>query len=176
MGGRVGIASIGALAVFVLQIVLAPNVAVLGVQPNFVIAYCVVMAMLLPSTPAYIIAFCTGMLSDLVGYGPVGALPFILLLASLGISYANKVFGNGTPFVSCIIVVAFVILVHFFHAAFMVAITSTYTAASAFLDIAIPGALYDSVWGVLLYLLMHRILVPSQPSGMGQVTPELRLR
>lgn len=171
MGARTTIAAIGALLALVLQIVLAPNIAIAGTMPSFVIAYVVAMAMLLPSTPGYVIAFVLGMLTDLLGYGPVGVLPFILLIAVLSIDYAQKVFGNGTLFVSCIIVVAFVIAVHFFHAAFMVAVTSTYTLGDALLLIAIPQSLYDCIWGVLAYMLLRRILMPAQSSGMPQIGP-----
>ncbi|MBQ9068977.1 MAG: rod shape-determining protein MreD [Eggerthellaceae bacterium] len=175
MGGRVGIAAIGALLALVLQVVLAPNIAIMGTMPHFVIAYTMVVSLLVPGTPAYVVAFCLGMASDLLGYGPVGALPFILLIMAFAIGRAESAFGNGTVFVSCSILVVFVILAHFLHAAFMVAMTSTYSASEAFLLIAIPQSLYDSVLAVIMYIALRRMFSPSpSPGGIG--SSGLRLR
>ena len=44
MGARTTIAAIGALLALVLQIVVAPNIAIMGTMPSFVIAYVVAMA------------------------------------------------------------------------------------------------------------------------------------
>lgn len=170
MGGRVGIAALGAVIAVVLQIILAPNIAIMGTMPQFIIVYALASAMLLPREGAYVLVFCLGMVGDLLGYGPVGALPFILLIAVLAIDFAQKTFGNGTLFVSCIIVVAFTIAVHFLHAAFMIAMTTGYTALDAFLLVAIPESLYDSVLAVLCYMALRRLLSPGQAS-MASVGP-----
>ena len=118
MNGRFGIAVLGALLAVVLQIVVAPNIAIMGTMPQFIIVYAVAISLVLPRDQVYVLVFALGMLGDLLGYGPVGALPFILLIASVAIDFAQKTFGNGTLFVSCIIVVAFVIVIHFLHAAY----------------------------------------------------------
>lgn len=173
MGARVGIAAIGALLAVVLQIVLAPNVAVFGTMPSFVIAYCVVIPMLLPGTASYVIVFCAGFVADLLGYGPVGALPFILLLCAFLVGHAQNTFGNGTLFVSCLIVLAFVLVAHFLHAAFMLAVTSSYTASEAFLLVAIPESLYDSLLAVLLYILFRRIFSTEQ-AAVANIGPLAR--
>ena len=170
MRGHFGIAVLGALLAVVLQIVLAPNIAIMGTMPHFIIAYAVAISLVLPRNQVYVLAFALGMIGDLLGYGPVGALPFILLIVALTIDLAQKTFGNGTLFVSCIIVVAFTIVVHFLHAAFMVAMTSTYSAADAFLLIAVPEALYDCVIAVLCYLAIHRLLSPGE-TAMASVGP-----
>lgn len=173
MGGRVGIAALGALIAVVLQIVLAPNIAIMGTMPQFIIVYAVAVSMVLPRDSSYVLVFLLGMVGDLLGYGPVGALPFILLICAWAISASQNTFGNGTLFVACIIVVAFVIAIHFLHAAFMVAVTSTYSAADAFLLIAVPEALYDSVLAVLCYIAMRRLLVPAGQASMASVGPRL---
>ena len=173
MSGRVGIASIGALLALVLQIVLAPNVAIVSTAPSFVVAYAVALAMTLSGTPCYLIAFALGMLGDLLGFGPVGVLPFILLVASFAIDRAQAVFGNGTLFVACVIVVVSVIVVHLAHAAFLVALASSYSAADALRLVAIPQSLYDSVLAVLIYLLLRRMAAPPQ-AGMAHIGPLAR--
>lgn len=170
MNGRFGIAILGALLAVVLQIVVAPNIAVMGTMPHFIIVYAVAISLVLPRDQVYVIVFVLGMIGDLLGYGPVGALPFILLISALAIDLAQKTFGNGTLFVSCIIVVAFTIVVHFLHAAFMIAMTSSYSALEAFVLIAIPEALYDCLLAVLCYLVMRRLLSPGETT-MASVGP-----
>lgn len=176
MGSRIGIAAIGALLALVFQVVVAPNIAIMGTMPSFVICYVLAVALLLPGTPSYVIAFCLGIMADLLGYGPVGALSVILLIAAFCIEQADKTFGNGTLFVSCITYVAFVLLVHFLHAGFMVAVTSGYSAADAMRLIAIPQALYDCVLGVLVFLLMRRVLTPVSHGIVGSGPSGIRLR
>ena len=170
MSGRLGIAVLGALLAVVLQIIVAPNIAIMGTMPQFIIVYAVALSLLMPKEQAYILVFCLGMIGDLLGYGPVGALPFILLICVVLSNFAQGTFGNGTLFVSCIIVVATTLVVHFLHAAFMIAMTSSYTAIDAFLLVAIPESLYDCILAVLCYLALRKILSPGQAS-MASVGP-----
>ncbi len=74
MSGRFGIAILGALLAVVLQIVLAPNIAIMGTMPHFIIAYAVAISLVLPRNQVYVLVFVLGMIGDLLGYGPVGAL------------------------------------------------------------------------------------------------------
>ena len=170
MNARVGIAAIGALLAVVLQVILAPNMIIIDTMPSFIITYSLVIAMLLQGTPSYVIVFCLGLAGDLLGYGPVGALSFILLLCAFLIEKAVDFFGNGTVFVTGVILVAFVFVVHFLHAGFMVAISSSYTAIDAFMLVAVPESLYDSVLAVLFYFLLRRILSPGQAT-MANIGP-----
>ena len=174
MNMRIGIAILGALVALVLQVVLAPNIAIAQTMPNFIIVYAVTISMILSGPPAYIIVFFLGLASDLLGYGPVGSLSFILLISAALINLAQKTFGNGTLFVSCISGVGFTILIHFLHAAFMVAMTSTYSAIDAFRLIAIPESLYDCVLAVLAYVLIHRLLAPPAQGPTAHTVGNLR--
>lgn len=173
MNGRVGIAALGALIAVVLQIVLAPNIAIMGTMPQLIIVYAIAISLILPRDSSYVLVFVLGMVGDLLGYGPVGALPFILLICTWAMHASQHTFGNGTLFVECIIVVAFVIVVHFLHAAFMVAVTSAYSATDAFLLIAIPETLYDSVLAVLSYLALRKFIASAGQASLASVGPRL---
>ena len=174
-GGKVVIAAIGALLAVVLQLVIAPNIAPFGVMPSFLITYTLAVALLLEPVPAYVIAFALGMMGDLCGAGPVGALPFILLLAVFLIQQAHKAFGNGTFFVSCLILLCFVIATHLLHAAFMVAMTSTYTALEALKVVALPQSAYDCLLALAQYPLLRRVLSDPPAQQLGFLTPGPRV-
>lgn len=169
------ISIVGAVVAVILQVVLAPNIAIFSAMPNFLIVYTLVIAMLLPGDALYAIAFALGMVSDLLGYGPVGALPFLLLIASFAASRAFAVFSNGTVFIPLAVLMVFSMLVEMFYAAFVVALGTSVGPIDAFIYRALPCTLYDCVLGLLLYPIMSHFLVAKQAT-MGSAIPMPRLR
>ena len=111
---------VGAVAALLLQIVLAPNIAVFSAMPNFLVVYVLVVAMVRPGTSLYVLAFVLGLLSDLLGYGPVGATPFLLILASAVVSRAFAVLNNDTVFVPLALFMAADFVVEFLYSAFLI--------------------------------------------------------
>lgn len=175
MQREVIISIIGAVAALILQIVVAPNIEIFSALPNFFIIYTLVIAMLVPGDAVFVIAFILGMLSDLLGYGPVGALPFLLLIASFAASRAYGTFANGTVFVPLAIMMILALLVELFYAAFVLGMGSSMSPIDAFIYRALPCTLYDCVLGLLIYPLIAHFLQQS-PMTMGSATPKPRLR
>ena len=165
---------IGAILAVVLQVVLAPNIAIFSAVPNFLIVYTLVVAMLYPGNAVFGVAFALGLVSDLLGYGPVGALPFLLLIAAFAAGRSFEIFGNGTIFVPLTVMIVLTLLVEFFYAAFVMSATSI-GPIEAFLYRALPCALYDCVLGLLIYPLVSHFLVAKQAT-MGSSTPMPHLR
>ena len=77
---------IGAIIAVVLQIALAPNIALFGVVPNFIMAYVLIVSIVCPDQSGPVFAFVLGLLFDLLGTGPVGAMAFLLT----GVSFLAK--------------------------------------------------------------------------------------
>ena len=65
---------VGAIVAFVLQIALAPAVALFSAQPNFLLAYALVVAIVIPTEAGPVLPFAMGLLYDLTGTGPVGGM------------------------------------------------------------------------------------------------------
>ena len=63
---------VGAVVAVVLQIVLAPNLVILGSMPDFVLVYVGIAAMLLRRDSVLVMAFFAGLVMDLVGTSTVG--------------------------------------------------------------------------------------------------------
>ncbi len=98
MERSIGRIAIGAVVAFLLQIVAAPNIAVAGAQPNFALAYVLVVAIVRPDEAGNVMPFLLGLACDFMGTGPVGAEAFLFTLASFGASRAFMVLDNDTLF------------------------------------------------------------------------------
>ncbi|MEG2863795.1 MAG: rod shape-determining protein MreD [Eggerthellaceae bacterium] len=161
---------IGALIAVVAQVVIAPNIALFSAMPNFLVAYVLVVAMLRPTDALYAMAFVLGLISDLLGFGPVGAMPFLLIIASFAVSRAFLALDNGTAFMPLLIFIVAAFSVEIFYAAFLIGLGIASSPLDAFMYRALPCALYDCVCGLLLYPLGQRFLA-RKPLANGASHP-----
>lgn len=169
---RDGIAvAVGAVVAVLLQVVVAPNIALFGVMPNFVVAYALLVAIVRPATAGPVMPFVLGLVFDLVSGGPVGAMAFLLVLMTFLAARAFAVLDNDTLFMPLVIFVAATVLVEALYAAFLLALGFDASALDV-LYRALPCALYDCVIGLVLYPLAARVLAGAAPAQPG--TPRLR--
>ena len=165
---RDGIAvAVGAVIAVLLQIVVAPNIALFGAMPNFVVAYALLVAIVRPATAGPVMPFVLGLVFDLVG-----AMAFLLVLMTFLAARAFAVLDNDTLFMPLVIFVAATVLVEALYAAFLLALGFDAGALDVFLYRALPCALYDCVIGLVLYPLAARVLAGAAPAQPG--TPRLR--
>lgn len=163
---RDGIAVIvGAVIAALAQIIIAPNIAVAGAMPNFVVAYAIVVAIVRPVDSVTILAFVLGLLFDLVGTGPVGAMAFLLVLAAYLASRAFLVLDNDTLFMPLTILVASCVLIELLYGAFLIGLGFAASPLDAFVQRALPCALYDCIIGLILYPIMAKILASAAPKA-----------
>ncbi len=166
---------IGAIAAVLLQIIVAPNIAIFSAMPNFIIVYVLVIAMIMPGNAVYITAFALGLLADFLGYGPIGALPFILLVVTALASWAFTTFDNDTVFIPLGILMICALISELVYALFMLACGLQVDPVGALVYRALPCALYDCVVGLIVYLLMvHFFGRTDKP--MGHAAPKLTFR
>ena len=156
---------IGAVIAVFAQIVIAPNIAILAAAPNFLAAYVLVVAIVRPTNSSLVLAFVLGLLYDLLGYGPVGSMAFLLVLAAFAASRAFSVLNNDTLFMPLVILVVSLLVIEMLYAAFLVALGFSAGMVDAFLYRALPCALYDCVIALLFYPLAVRFLVAGSPLG-----------
>ena len=171
--GREGIViAVGAVVALLLQIVVAPNIALFSAQPNFLLAYVLVVAIARPLDAGSALPFALGLVCDLLGSGPVGGYAFLFVIVSFIASRAFSVLDNDTLFMPLVIFVAATVLVEALYAAFLLALGFDASALDVFLYRALPCALYDCVIGLVLYPLAARVLAGAAPAQPG--TPRLR--
>lgn len=164
---------VGALIAVVLQIVVAPVITVFAAQPNFLLAYVLVVAIVRPMNAGPVLPFVLGLLYDLLGTGPVGGMAFLFVLVSFIAARAFSVLDNDTLFMPLTILIVSALVVEMLYGGLLMALGLSVSPLDAFLYRALPCALYDCVIGLLLYPIMARLLVGgSQDRGLRM--PRLR--
>ena len=175
---------VGAIAAFVLQIALAPAVALFSAQPNFLLAYALVVAIVIPTEAGPVLPFVMGLLYDLTGTGPVGGMALLLVIVCFLASRVFSLMDNDTLFMPLAIFTACALLaelsygmaaslfVEVCYALFYVATTDV-TAFDAILLRGLPCALYDCAVGLVVYFVMARLLAGGA-QDRGLRTPKLR--
>ena len=165
-------ALIGAVVAVLLQIMVAPAIALFSAIPNFIVAFCIVRAVAAPYQAGSLIPLALGLVFDLVGGGPVGAMALVLVLVTFLASRAYLALNNDTLFMPAAILLASIMLVEVLYGIIVVACGAGVSFGEAFLYRVLPCMLYDCVIGLLFYPIAIRVLV-SRPLGQPG-TPQLR--
>ena len=71
---------------FLLQVILAPNIAIGGISPNFFLVMLVPVCIISSQRASVITGFVFGVLFDLLGAGPVGAMALVMAAAGFCLS------------------------------------------------------------------------------------------
>ena len=165
-------AVIGGVVAVLLQIVVAPSIALAAAVPNFIAVFCAVRAVAAPAASGVLAPFLLGLAFDLVGGGPVGAMALVLVLVTFLASRVYMALNNDTLFMPVAILLVSIMLVEVLYGAIVVACGMGVTFGEAFLYRALPCMLYDCVIGLLFYPIAIRVLV-GKPLGQPG-TPVLR--
>ena len=167
------VVAVGAVLAVLLQIVVAPAISVLNAQPNFLLAYVLVVAIVRPLEAGPVLPFALGLVCDFLGTGPLGGMAFLFVLVSFAAARAFSVLDNDTLFMPLTIFAAGAFAVEMLYAALLMALGFSASPLDAFLYRALPCTLFDCVVGLVLYPIMARLLVGgSQDHGLR--SPRLR--
>jgi rod shape-determining protein MreD len=150
-----------ALALFaavILQVAVAPQIAVFGVVPNFVFLVVVTLALLEGSVTGCVAGFIGGLLFDLLGASAVGPYALVFCIAGYmaGLINANM-FAEGWLLPVSVVFIASV-GAEISYGIIMAVLDIGLPFWSALSRIMLPGAVYNTVLAVLLYPLMTRLL------------------
>lgn len=156
---------VGTIIVAILQIVVAPNIALFAAVPNFMLAYVVVVALVRADTCGYVMPFVLGLLYDLVGGGPVGGMALLFVLATFLISRAFMVLNNDTLFMPLVLLVVSVLVIEVLYGLIVMACGLSASIVDAFVYRSLPCALYDCVLSLIIYPLALRFLVRPDASA-----------
>lgn len=167
------IVAVGAVIAMLLQIVVAPNIALFSAQPNFLLAYVLVVAIVRPQEAGPVLPFVLGLVCDLLGAGPLGGFAFLFVIVSFVSSRAFSVLDNDTLFMPLTIFVIATFVVEMLYGALLIALGLSASPVDAFLYRALPCTLYDCVIGLVLYPIIARLLA-NGAQDHGPRTPRLR--
>lgn len=164
---------IGAIAAFVLQIALAPAISLFSAQPNFLLAYALVISIVIPTEAGPVLPFVLGLLYDLTGTGPVGGMALLLVVVCFIASRVFSLMDNDTLFMPLAIFVACALVIELCYGMLLMACGLAANPVEALLTRALPCALYDCAVGLVLYFIMVRLMAGGT-QDRGLRTPKLR--
>ncbi|MCL2024223.1 MAG: rod shape-determining protein MreD [Coriobacteriia bacterium] len=146
------------LVALLLQILVAPYIAIWGVSPNFLMIAVVIMALVEGPNAGTVLGFIAGLLFDLLGVGPVGPMALVLAVTGYvaGLIHEN-LFAEG--WLLPVIVIAIATLTS--EVLYMLVVLLLGTEASffgAFIRIVLPSTLYNAVIATIVCPLMTRLL------------------
>lgn len=153
----------GALVAVLLQLLLAPYIAVFSAIPNFVAAYAVLVAIASPSSYGCVLPFVLGLAFDLAGGGPVGAMAFSLTLFTYLLARYVEHAGNDSLFMSLAFIALGLLLVELSYAVFLLLSGYDANLFEALAYRVAPCFIYDLVIGFALFPVVGRFV---QPSGV----------
>ena len=163
---------IGAVIAVLLQIIVAPAITLFAAVPNFIIAFCIVRAVAVPGSAGPFVPLVCGLLFDLVGGGPVGAMAFVLVLVTVLASRLFIALNNDTLFMPVAIMILCIVISEVIYGLIFVVCGADVPLGEAFLYRTLPCMLYDCVIGLLMYPIAVRTMVDRPRVQPG--TPVLR--
>jgi rod shape-determining protein MreD len=164
------IIGLGALVAFLLQIIIAPNIALFSATPNFILVYVLAVVLIRFDESLYVLAFVLGLLLDLLGTGPVGVTPFLLVALAFLVSRAYILLNNDTFFIPLAILVIAIALAEIGYAVALLALGALTGVIDALAYLVLPGILYNGVIGIVAYPLLARLIFgTSATSGDSSV-------
>lgn len=167
--GRIA-TTIGAVIAVLLQIIVAPNIALFSAMPNFILVYVLVVAILRPQQCGYVMPFVLGLLFDLMGTGVVGAMAFLCVLATFLSSRAFLVLQNDTLFMPLATLMISSLAVEMLYGAFLLSNGMDVSALDAFVYRGLPCALYDCVVGLIAYPIAAHFFAGSSKQQRLNIT------
>lgn len=166
MKGSLPAMLIGALIAFLAQIIIAPNIAVSLIMPNFLLVYVIALSIAVPEQKTLLVfAFVLGLLADLSGQGPVGAMSFLFVLASFAASRVFVVLNNETTFMPVLIFFLAIVLTEILYGAFMLVFGVQAGPLDVFIYRALPCTLYDCLAALAVYPLTLRFIRSAAVGG-----------
>lgn len=138
----------------VLQVMLAPNIAIGGVSPNFMLLPAVCAGIIADARQGCIFGFTSGLIFDLSTTGPLGAMTFILTL----VGFLVGVFANDLLSENWLMPVGVLLVASLLTEILHVIISAMFGVAPFFhslIFVALPGTVYDTVFGFLCFPLLR---------------------
>ena len=151
----------GSVAALMLQLFLAPYIALFGIVPNFLIAFVMATAILRSSSFGPVMPFVLGLAYDFMSGAPLGAMALSLMVASVVASRCFVQFNNDSLFMAIAFMAVGVILVEVLYGFVLIGTGYQASLSGAFLFRMLPCFLYDFALSLVLYCILRRFAKPS---------------
>ncbi|MCL2491140.1 MAG: rod shape-determining protein MreD [Coriobacteriia bacterium] len=141
-----------------LQVMVAPYIAIGGVSPNFLMITVIIMALVEGPNTGTVLGFVAGLLFDLLGAGPVGPMALVLSITGYiaGLVQEN-LFAEG--WILPVGVIALATFTSEILYMIVILFLGTQTSlASAFFGIVLPSTFYNAVCATIICPILTRAL------------------
>lgn len=152
-----------------LQLGLAPAIAIGGCTPCFLLIPVLIIAMRSGAPSASVAGFILGLIADFAGSGAIGCTALAFIIVAIIVGILCSAMENASPIMSLIVGVA---APFFFEIIFGVSSVLTNVSAagawSAMFGYALPSAFYTLVFACLGLVSMNLVIADDGPSsGFG---------
>jgi rod shape-determining protein MreD len=147
---------IGSLAAFLLQVSIAPNIAIFDAVPNFILGFVIINAMFCTTIRSTVTGFLLGLLYDFIAQGPIGALSFVLAIVGYGVSSFDKEMLSESWGAKAFFLLIAAFFSELLHAAFLSILGYDSDFLLSVGMRVVPGTLYVSVFGLIVFPLLQR--------------------
>lgn len=145
------------------QVGLAPYMAIYGVTPNFIMLVVVTLALTSGPTEGAVAGFAGGLLFDLIGTGPVGAMALVLCVTGYlaGLLHA-QMFAEGWLLPMTVLAIAS-LSAEIAYGLMLILLGDGGPFWSSFFARMLPGAVYNTALALLVYPWLARFLRQERP-------------
>lgn len=156
--------AIGAMLVAaLLQIAVAPHLAIGGAVPNLMLLVVVTLALTEGPTAGTASGFVAGLFLDVIGSGPIGPTALVLAVAGyLAGSLHENMFAEGWR-LPVTVVLVMSISAEMAYGLVVAILGSGVPFGRAFVSVMLPTAVYNAVLALLAYPLLARFLRRDRP-------------
>lgn len=152
---------VGAIVAVLLQVLIAPHIAIASAVPNFIVAFTIAVAVVRARSFGCVLPFVLGLAFDLMGGGPVGLMAFSLTLLSYLLSRFVDHVGNDSLFMALAFAAIGVLLVDLLYGVLLLLFGYNASFLDALVYRMAPCIVYDIVLTLLLCPLARRFLQPA---------------
>lgn len=153
----------GAVVAVLLQLLVAPYIAISFAIPNFIVAFTMAIAIVRPHSFGCVLPFVLGLSFDLMGGGPVGAMAFSLTLFSYVLARYFGSVGNDSVVMAIAFMALGLLLVELSYGVFLLMFGYNANMFDALAYRIAPCFMYDLVIALVLYPIAKRFI---QPAGV----------
>ena len=147
---------VAAIVAVLLQVFIAPHIAIGYALPNFAAVLCLSAALVRYEFSNPAIPFVLGLVFDLVSGGPVGAMAFALTVLVTFETWLYEHLRNDTIFMAVAVLGICVLLTEMLYGMVFLLFGYASGALEAFVYRSLPCAVYDFVLALILYVVMSR--------------------
>lgn len=156
---RRALPAIGALLVAaVLQVAVAPNIAIGGAVPNFMLLVVITLAFTEGPTAGASAGFAAGLVFDLLSAGPIGPAALVMtVIGYLAGSLSANMFAEGWRLPTTVVLIAS-ISAELAYGGVLAVLGAGEPFWSTFVAVMLPTAVYNGVLALLAFPFLARLL------------------